>query len=122
MIIEPMLKPQWYVDTDDMARRACEVVKSGELKIIPEEHQKTWFRWLENSRPWCISRQLWWGHRIPAYHATIDGEHNTFDNDDEYWIVAISEEEALKKVFLECYRILLFSFFLNFIIFNLNFK
>ena len=51
-IIEPLLKPQWYVDTKDMAKRACDVVTKNELKIIPKEHEKTWFRWLEDSRPW----------------------------------------------------------------------
>jgi valyl-tRNA synthetase len=66
-IIEPMLKPQWYVDCKDMARRSCDAVRDGSLEIKPEFHKKTWFRWLENIHDWCISRQLWWGHRIPAY-------------------------------------------------------
>lgn len=92
-----MLKPQWYVDTTDMAKRACDVVTNGEVKIIPKDHEKTWFRWLEDSRPWCISRQLWWGHRIPAYLATISGEHKSSDNKDDYWIVAMSPEEAKAK-------------------------
>lgn len=56
----------------DMARRAVEAVRSGELKIIPDTFTKTWYQWLENSRDWCISRQLWWGHRIPAYYITSD--------------------------------------------------
>ena len=56
--------------------------KNNEVKIIPKDHEKTWFRWLEDSRPWCISRQLWWGHRIPAYYAKVQGDHKSFENDD----------------------------------------
>ena len=70
-IIEPLLKPQWYVDCEDMAAKSVEVVRNGKLKIIPNSHEKTWYHWLENSRPWCISRQLWWGHRIPAYKVRV---------------------------------------------------
>jgi len=96
-IIEPMLKPQWYVDVTDMAKRACDVVTNGEVKIIPKDHEKTWYRWLEDSRPWCISRQLWWGHRIPAYFAAVDGAHKESANKDDYWIVAMTPEEAKAK-------------------------
>ena len=69
-----MLKPQWYVDCEEMSRKSVEVVRNGKLKIIPAAHEKTWYHWLENSRPWCISRQLWWGHRIPVYYVTVDGQ------------------------------------------------
>ena len=54
---------------------------NGELKIMPQEHEKTWFKWLDNIRDWCISRQLWWGHRIPAYKIKIDGKHSPADDD-----------------------------------------
>lgn len=54
-----------------MAASATEAVKSGELKIIPEHHTKTWYHWMEGIRDWCVSRQLWWGHRIPAYFVTF---------------------------------------------------
>lgn len=70
-IVEPMLKPQWYVKCSEMAKDAINCVKSGELKIIPEMHIKTWYHWMEGIRDWCISRQLWWGHRIPAYFVSI---------------------------------------------------
>ncbi len=70
-IVEPLIKPQWYVKCDDMAAKAIEAVKSKALKIIPEQFEKTWFYWMEGMRDWCISRQLWWGHRIPAYYVTI---------------------------------------------------
>ena len=70
-IVEPMIKPQWYVSCSDMAAEAIKVVKSKELKIIPEQFEKTWFFWMEGIRDWCISRQLWWGHRVPAYYVYI---------------------------------------------------
>ena len=73
-VIEPVLKPQWWVACDGMAADGCELVRTKELEIIPEEYEATWFRWMENIRDWCISRQLWWGHRIPAYYVVFDGE------------------------------------------------
>uniref|UniRef100_A0A4W5M726 valine--tRNA ligase n=1 Tax=Hucho hucho TaxID=62062 RepID=A0A4W5M726_9TELE len=71
-IVEPLLKPQWYVDCADMGKQAADSVREGGLKIIPDHHHKTWFNWLDNIRDWCISRQLWWGHRIPAYFVTVN--------------------------------------------------
>jgi valyl-tRNA synthetase len=89
-----MITPQWYVNCDGMAKRATDAVRNGELKIIPAEHEKTWFQWLDNIRDWCVSRQLWWGHQIPAWFATKKDE--TFDSNDmahnDRWIVARSEE------------------------------
>ena len=73
-VIEPMIKPQWWVACKGMAADACAAVRDGRLQIIPPEHAATWFRWLENDRDWCVSRQLWWGHRIPAYYVTLDGD------------------------------------------------
>eukprot|EP00775_Hariotina_reticulata_P010346 gene10346-10503_t len=73
-VIEPLLKPQWWVACGDMAARSCQAVRDGDLEIIPKEFEAVWFRWLENIRDWCISRQLWWGHRIPAYYITFEGE------------------------------------------------
>lgn len=73
-IIEPMLKPQWWVDCSGMAKRATDAVRTGELKITPKENERTWFAWLDNIRDWCVSRQLWWGHRIPAYYVKVRGE------------------------------------------------
>jgi valyl-tRNA synthetase len=60
-VIEPMLTPQWYVNCNSMAERSIAAVRNGDLKIVPDFHEATWFRWLENIRDWCISRQLWWG-------------------------------------------------------------
>lgn len=62
-----------------MAADAVNVVTSGELKIITEQYKKTWFKWMEGIRDWCISRQLWWGHRIPAYAVTIIGDKNVLN-------------------------------------------
>lgn len=70
-VVEPMLKPQWYVRCDEMASNAVQAVNNGDLKIIPEMHVKTWHHWMDGIRDWCISRQLWWGHRIPAYYVSL---------------------------------------------------
>ena len=72
--VEPMVKPQWFVKMDEMAKPAIEAIKTGELKFVPESFGKTYLHWLEGIRDWCISRQLWWGHRIPAYYCADCGE------------------------------------------------
>ncbi|MBA3666959.1 MAG: valine--tRNA ligase [Sphingomonas sp.] len=72
VVIEPWLTDQWYVDAKTLAQPAIEAVKSGAIKIVPETWAKTWFNWLENIQPWCVSRQLWWGHRIPAWYGPKD--------------------------------------------------
>ncbi len=72
--VEPMVKPQWFVKMDEMAKAAIDVLHTGELQFVPERFDKTYLHWLENIRDWCISRQLWWGHRIPAYYCAECGE------------------------------------------------
>ncbi len=72
--IEPMVKDQWFVKMDELIKPAVEAVKNGEIKLIPERMDKTYFNWTDNIRDWCISRQLWWGHRIPAYYCDDCGE------------------------------------------------
>lgn len=72
--IEPMVKPQWFVKMDELAKPAIEAVKNGDVKFVPERYTKIYLHWLENIRDWCISRQLWWGHRIPAYYCDECGE------------------------------------------------
>jgi valyl-tRNA synthetase len=101
-VIEPLVKPQWFIDCNQMAQDAMDAVTTNELRIIPESHEKTWFRWLENIRDWCISRQLWWGHRIPAYFARIKEEKwidPNADNEESNnrWFAGVSEEDALQK-------------------------
>ena len=72
--VEPMVKPQWFVKMKDMAQAAMKVLDTGELTFVPERFDKIYLHWLENIRDWCISRQLWWGHRIPAYYCDECGE------------------------------------------------
>jgi valyl-tRNA synthetase len=83
VVIEPYLTDQWYVDVKGMAQRSMEAVRSGETRIIPSNWEKVFFQWMENIEPWCVSRQLWWGHRIPAWH---DADGN--------WFVGETEAEA----------------------------
>src|SRR6476661_6266930 len=83
VVIEPWLTDQWYVDAATLAKPAIEAVRSGDIKVVPKTWEKTWFNWLENIQPWCVSRQLWWGHQIPAW----------YDDKGNAW-VAETEEEA----------------------------
>jgi len=89
-VIEPMLSDQWFVSTEDMAQRAMDAVESGDIRIQPERYKKIWRGWLQEKQPWCISRQLWWGHRIPVYYPTNK------PGSDRYF-VARSEAEALTQ-------------------------
>ena len=74
--IEPKISEQWFVRMKELAQPAIEVVKSGEIKFVPERFEKTYMHWMENTRDWCISRRIWWGHRIPAYYCQECGEIN----------------------------------------------
>lgn len=99
-VLEPMITPQWYVSCGGMAKRSTDAVRNGELKILPKDQEKTWFQWLDNIRDWCVSRQLWWGHQIPAWFATKKGEEGVNKNDmsfNDRWIVARTEEDAAEK-------------------------
>jgi valyl-tRNA synthetase len=83
VVIEPWLTDQWYVDAATLAKPAIEAIRSGATKVVPKSWEKTYFNWMENIQPWCVSRQLWWGHRIPAWFA-----------EDGSIFVAESEAEA----------------------------
>ena len=72
--VEPMIKPQWFVKMEEMAKPAIQALEKGDLQFVPENYGKTYLHWLENIKDWCISRQLWWGHRIPAYYCDDCGE------------------------------------------------
>ena len=82
LVIEPMLTDQWYVDAETLAKPAIEAVRSGDIAVVPETWKKTWFNWLENIQPWCVSRQLWWGHRIPAWYGP-DGRVFVAETEEE---------------------------------------
>ncbi len=83
VVIEPWLTDQWYVDAEKLAVAPLEAVRTGKIEIVPKTWEKTFFNWMENIQPWCVSRQLWWGHRIPAWYA-----------EDGSVYVAETEEEA----------------------------
>jgi valyl-tRNA synthetase len=74
-VIEPWLTDQWYVDAQTLARPAIEAVRDGKIKVVPKNWEKTWYNWLENIQPWTISRQLWWGHQIPAWFGPAKDEY-----------------------------------------------
>ncbi|PVA09320.1 valine--tRNA ligase [Pelagivirga sediminicola] len=81
VVIEPMLTDQWFVDTAQIVQPAIDAVRSGEVTIMPESDRKVYFHWLENIEPWCISRQLWWGHQIPVWYG-LDLERGAFRDDE----------------------------------------
>jgi valyl-tRNA synthetase len=83
VVIEPWLTDQWYVDAETLSKPAIEAVREGDIRVVPKTWEKTWFNWLENIQPWCVSRQLWWGHQIPAWY-----------DDHGAVFVAETEEEA----------------------------
>ena len=96
VVIEPMLTDQWFVDTDKIVGPALEAVKDGTVKILPESGERTYYHWLENIEPWCISRQLWWGHQIPVWYGP-DLDKNGIYLDGTVSFCAPNEMEALSK-------------------------
>ncbi len=94
VVIEPMLTDQWFVDTAKIVEPALEAVRTGKTKIIPESGEKTYYHWLENIEPWCISRQLWWGHQIPVWY---DAEGNHYCAPNEVEAQAMAPGKALTR-------------------------
>jgi valyl-tRNA synthetase len=94
VVIEPWLTDQWYVDADTLAKPAIEAVKSGAIEIVPKTWEKTWFNWMENIQPWCVSRQLWWGHQIPAW---FDEDGNSYVAETEAEAQALAGNKALTR-------------------------
>eukprot|EP00523_Entomoneis_sp_CCMP467_P003147 CAMPEP_0168764022 /NCGR_PEP_ID=MMETSP0724-20121128/24663_1 /TAXON_ID=265536 /ORGANISM="Amphiprora sp., Strain CCMP467" /LENGTH=1011 /DNA_ID=CAMNT_0008813241 /DNA_START=135 /DNA_END=3170 /DNA_ORIENTATION=+ len=92
-VIEPLVSSQWFVKTEGMGAKALEAVKGGDIQIVPQRFDKIWFNWLEDIHDWCISRQLWWGHRIPVWYVGESGE-------SEY-VVARNDKEAREKAIEE---------------------
>lgn len=95
-IVEPMIKPQWWVNSRPLADKAVEAVKRQGMVIVPAASEREFFRWMENIQDWCISRQLWWGHRCPAYFVKMEGQEQD-RTDGKWWVVGRSEEEAQQK-------------------------
>uniref|UniRef100_A0A671P092 valine--tRNA ligase n=1 Tax=Sinocyclocheilus anshuiensis TaxID=1608454 RepID=A0A671P092_9TELE len=93
-VIEPLLKKQWFVRCQEMGRKAVQAVEEGDLQIIPHFYTKMWKSWLSNISDWCISRQLWWGHQIPAYRVTVE---NSKDTEEEQWVWGRSAAEARQR-------------------------
>ena len=102
VVIEPMLTDQWFVDTAKIVGPALDKVKDGTVKIMPESGEKVYYHWLENIEPWCISRQLWWGHQIPVWYgpnkeAVEDIDSDQYKNVPVKFFCASTEEEALRE-------------------------
>lgn len=95
-IIEPLLKPQWWVAQKDMAKEAIKAVQDGQITITPKSSEAEYFHWLNNIQDWCISRQLWWGHRCPVYFVNIEGQECDRSG-NTHWVAAKSLEEAEVK-------------------------
>uniref|UniRef100_A0A8C8VGQ6 Valine--tRNA ligase, mitochondrial n=1 Tax=Pelusios castaneus TaxID=367368 RepID=A0A8C8VGQ6_9SAUR len=96
-VVENLLKSQWFLRCEGMAQRALEAVESGRLKLIPKFHEKNWRTWLSSISDWCISRQLWWGHRVPAYRISSGSRDSGKDGSDALWVVGRTEAEACRK-------------------------
>ncbi|MFO1259502.1 MAG: valine--tRNA ligase [Sphingomonadaceae bacterium] len=94
VVIEPWLTDQWYVEAATLAQPAIEAVKSGAIEIVPKSWEKTYFNWMENIQPWCVSRQLWWGHRIPAWYDT-DG--SVYVAETEETALALADNKPLTR-------------------------
>ncbi|KAG9124426.1 hypothetical protein FRC07_011685 [Ceratobasidium sp. 392] len=95
-IIEPVMKPQWWVNCGPLAEEAIKRTRAGELLITPKSSEAEWYRWLEGIQDWCISRQMWWGHRCPAYLVDIKGTEQD-KNDGKWWVVGRTEQEATER-------------------------
>ncbi|ENY82562.1 valine--tRNA ligase [Sphingopyxis sp. MC1] len=78
VVIEPWLTDQWYVDAETLAQPPMQAVRDGRINIVPKTWEKTFFNWMENIQPWCVSRQLWWGHRIPAWYGPVEMENGEY--------------------------------------------
>jgi len=95
-IIEPIMKPQWWMKMDSLAKPAIKAVEDGEIKIRPASSEKYYLHWMNNIQDWCLSRQLWWGHQIPAYFVTIESD-DVERSEEELWVTGRTDEEASEK-------------------------
>ncbi len=97
VVIEPWLTDQWYVNAAELAKAPIAAVRSGAIEIVPKSWEKTWFNWMENIQPWCVSRQLWWGHRIPAWYGPGRGVGTDYDMTTPAVFVGADEEGVMVK-------------------------
>lgn len=97
VVIEPWLTDQWYVDAETLAQPPMQAVRDGRINIVPKTWEKTFFNWMENIQPWCVSRQLWWGHRIPAWYGPHTNDGALIPSFDTLNIVANNEDELLEQ-------------------------
>jgi valyl-tRNA synthetase len=104
VVIEPMLTDQWYVDAKTLAGPAIEAVRSGAIDVVPKSWEKTYFNWMENIQPWCVSRQLWWGHRIPAWYGPKLNELNEFGKSNGPLFVG-EDEDSIKNLVAAYYSV-----------------
>lgn len=95
-IIEPVMKPQWWVNCRPLADAAVEAVRKADMPIEPPQSKREFFRWMENIQDWCVSRQLWWGHRCPAYFVNIEGEEQD-RGEGRWWVVGRTLEQAQER-------------------------
>ncbi|MCF2869930.1 valine--tRNA ligase [Octadecabacter sp. G9-8] len=113
VVIEPMLTDQWFVETDKIVKPALDAVRDGTVKILPESGEKTYYHWLENIEPWCISRQLWWGHQIPVWYGpqlgedgslfAPSGQHARNDRSHVHYPFCASTQEGAEKLARDYY-------------------
>jgi valyl-tRNA synthetase len=97
VVIEPWLTDQWYVDAEKLAVKPIEAVKNGDVEIVPKSWEKTFFNWMENIQPWCVSRQLWWGHRIPAWYGPHLNDGALIPSFDSLRFIANNEAEVIEQ-------------------------
>lgn len=95
-VIEPVMKPQWWVNCQPLAKAAVEKVQSDNMVIEPPQSKREFFRWMENIQDWCVSRQLWWGHRVPAYFVDMEGVEQD-PADGQWWVVGRTQAQAEER-------------------------
>jgi valyl-tRNA synthetase len=93
-IVEPIMKPQWWVKMSDLAQDAVKVVQDGDIKIKPEKAERSYLKWMEGINDWCISRQLWWGHQCPVYQVRFEGEGDNHPESNDRWFAGRTEAEG----------------------------
>jgi valyl-tRNA synthetase len=102
VVIEPWLTDQWYVDAETLAKPAIEAVRSGAIDVVPKTWEKTYFNWMENIQPWCVSRQLWWGHRIPAWyyfnHITLETNVYVAETQDKFEVLLYASDGNINEI------------------------